>query len=196
VSVDLKQQLRAELALPLRAFIVVYVGRLVPEKHVDSLLGIWDDVRMKLPTAHLLIVGGGPDEQTLREMPVNGVQFTGPVNDAVRYMQASDLFVLPSSTEGLSNSLLEAMSTGLPVLATTVGGTNDVVQHQENGYLIPPDDVESLKAGLETLIDDDALRFRIGANARQRILRDFSLDSVAERLAALYQELLATRDIH
>ncbi len=123
-------------------------------------------------------------------MQVESVQFTGQVDDAVPYFQAADLFVLPSSTEGLSNSMLEAMSCGLPVLATRVGGAPDVIAHGESGYLIPPDDRQALRRGLETLLEDRALRFNLGSNARQRILAEFSLDSVAKRLAALYQRLL------
>jgi glycosyltransferase involved in cell wall biosynthesis len=123
-------------------------------------------------------------------MSVDGTQFTGQVKDAVPYLQAADLFVLPSSTEGLSNSMLEAMSCGLPVLATTVGGAPDVIEHGKNGFLIPPDDVDSLRRGLQTLLADGTLRFTLGSNARARILADFSLDSVADRLAALYERLL------
>lgn len=190
VSEEQKLKLRAELSLPLHARIVVYAGRLVPEKRVDSLLKIWNDMRAKHSDAYLLILGEGPEESRLKEMPVNGVQFTGRVDDAVRYLQAADIFVLPSSTEGLSNSMLEAMSCGLAVLATTVGGAPDVIQHNIHGYLIPPEDVDSLQRGLETLLGDGTLRFTLGAAARKRSLSEFSLDSVAERLAALYHRLL------
>src|SRR6266498_3100420 len=190
ISEDQKLKLRAALSLPPHAPIVVYVGRLVPEKRVDHLLKIWSDVRSKYYDACLLIVGEGAEEHRLKQMHVNGAQFTGQVNDAVPYLQAADLFVLPSSTEGLSNSMLEAMSCGLPVLATTVGGAPDVIQHNVSGFLIPPEDVDSLRSGSETLLGDGSLRFRLGSNARARILSDFSLDSVAERLAALYHYLL------
>ncbi len=190
ISEDQKIKLRAELSLPPHATIVVYVGRLVPEKRVDHLLNIWSDVRSKYFDACLLIVGEGAEEQRLKEMHVSGVQFTGQVQDAVPYLQAADLFVLPSSTEGLSNSILEAMSCGLPVLATTVGGAPDVIQHNVSGYLIPPDDVDALQRGLKTLLGDGALRFTLGSNARARMLSEFSLDSVAERLATLYHRLL------
>jgi glycosyltransferase involved in cell wall biosynthesis len=86
--------------------------------------------------------------------------------------------------------MLEAMSCGLAVLATSVGGAPDVIQHNVSGYLIPPGDIEALQRGLVTLLEDEALRFTLGANARQRILAEFSLDSIARRLAALYQKLL------
>jgi glycosyltransferase involved in cell wall biosynthesis len=190
ISAEEKLQLRARLSLPSDATIVIYVGRLVPEKCVNLLLKIWNDIRQKHSDAHLLIVGEGSEEQTLREMRVEGVQFTGQVNDAVPYLQAADLFVLPSSTEGLSNSMLEAMSCGLPVLATAVGGAPDVIQQKVSGLLIPPDDVDALRIGLKNLLEDAAIRSSLGSNARARILSDFSLDSITQRLAALYRRLL------
>ena len=193
VSEERKRKLRGELSLPLEALIVAYVGRLVPEKRVDHLLKLWHEIQSKHTNARLLIVGEGSEERRLREMYVNGTQFTGQVSDAVPYLQAADLFVLPSSTEGLSNSMLEAMSCGLPVLATTVGGAPDVIEHGVSGYLIPPDDLDSLQSGLQTLLADGTLRFRLGSNARARILSDFSLDTVAERLASLYDRLIHSR---
>lgn len=195
ISEDAKRKLRAKLSLHPDALVAAYVGRLVPEKRVDHLLKIWGEIRSKYPNAVLLIVGDGAEEQRLREMSVSGAQFTGQVEDAVPYLQASDLFVLPSSTEGLSNSMLEAMSCGLPVLATAVGGAPDVIRHDESGYLIPAEDVDSLQRGMETLLGDETLRFRLGSNARARILSDFSLDSVAERLAALYRRLLDRKNL-
>lgn len=190
VSEEEKRKLREKLSLPLSGTLVIYVGRLVPEKRVDHLLKIWNEIRTKYPDACLLIVGEGSEEQRLREMHVDGVQFIGQVNDAIPYLQAADLFVLPSSTEGLSNSMLEAMSCRLPVLATSVGGAPDVIQHNVNGCLIPPDDVDALQNGLEILLADEAFRFTLGSNARARIVSDFSLDSVTERLASLYGRLL------
>jgi glycosyltransferase involved in cell wall biosynthesis len=191
VSEESKLKLRASLSLPEQGRIVMYAGRLVPEKRVDHLLQVWKDVCAKFPLAQLLIVGAGEEQPRLEAMHVEGVQFTGQVEDAVPYLQAADLFVLPSSTEGLSNSMLEAMACGLPVLATRVGGAPDIIEHTQSGWLIPPEDVDSLQQGLETLLGDEALRFSLGSNARQRILSSFSLDFVARRLAGLYQQLLA-----
>jgi glycosyltransferase involved in cell wall biosynthesis len=191
VSADKKQKLRAMLSLPQQSLLVIYTGRLVPEKRVDQLLTVWMKMRAKFPAAYLLIVGEGEERNRLEEMQVDGVQFTGQVEDAVPYMQAADLFVLPSSTEGLSNSMLEAMSCGLPVLATSVGGAPDVIEHQVNGWLIPPEDVDALQVALEMLLGEKALRFSLGSRARQRILSGFSLDSIAKRLAVLYQQMMA-----
>jgi len=187
-----KKRLRDELLLPPNGALVVYLGRLTAEKRVDHLLHIWPDIRAAFPQAHLLIVGTGAEEARLHTQSVSvpGVQFTGQVNNALSYLQVADLLVLPSVTEGLSNSLLEALSTGLPVLATSVGGTPDVISHDVNGYLIPPDDLPALKTGLMTLLAGETLRARLGTEGRQRIIAGFSLDSVAMRLDTLYHSLL------
>jgi glycosyltransferase involved in cell wall biosynthesis len=188
-----KQQLRAQLFLPAEGPLVVYLGRLTFEKRVDHLIRIWPAIRQTFPQAQLIIIGTGPEEQNLRALggSVAGVTFTGQVNDALSYLQAADLFVLPSATEGLSNSLLEAMSSGLPVVATSVGGTPDVITHGENGYLIPPDDLPALTTGLLSLLSDTALCAHLGMQGRSRIQKNFSLDAIATRLTTLYQSLLA-----
>ena len=188
-----KKELRKQLRLPDEGPLIVYLGRLTFEKRVDHLIRIWPTIRESFPQAQLLIVGTGPEEEKLRAQSrtTAGVKFTGQVNEALSYLQASDLFVLPSATEGLSNSLLEAMATGLPVLATSVGGTPDVIAHGENGYLIPPDDLPALQTGLIALLNDPSLCARLGMQARRRIQKDFSLDSIAARLSTLYHDVLA-----
>ncbi|MGZ9165182.1 MAG: glycosyltransferase family 4 protein [Anaerolineales bacterium] len=193
-----KKNLRAELLLSADGPLVLYLGRLTSEKRVDHLISIWPTMRSAFPQAQLLIVGAGPEEPRLRtqSMSIPGVEFTGQVNDPLSYLQAADLFVLPSATEGLSNSLLEAMSTGLPVLATSVGGTPDVITHGENGYLIPPDDPPALETGLIDLLANPSLCAHMGAQGRRRIQTDFSLESVANRLAALYERLGARQTQH
>lgn len=193
VSDSQKNQLRVQLRLPAEGPLIVYLGRLTFEKRVDHLIRIWPTIRATFSQAQLLVVGTGPEEGNLREQSrtVSGVNFTGQVDGALSYLQAADLFVLPSATEGLSNSLLEAMSTGLPVLATSVGGTPDVITHGENGYLIPPDHLPALTAGLITLLSDPALCVRLGTQSRRSIEKNFSLDSIATRLSTLYESLQA-----
>ena len=187
-----KEQLRDELSLPRDAQVVVFVGRFVVEKCVDHLLTLWPEIRLAFPKALLLLIGTGEEEPRLRGMAGPGVQFTGQVEDSARYLQTADLFVLPSSTEGLSVSMLEALSSGLPALVTAVGGAPDVIEHHVNGYLIAPDDLAALKEGLLTLLGDEALRVRLGKNGRDCILANYSLDSVATQLGTLYHNLLNT----
>ena len=193
-SSDQKTQLREQLLIPFHATVIVYLGRLVAEKRVDHLLRIWPQIKTAFPETLLLIIGTGSEETLLQGLAGDGVRFTGQIRDSVRYLKAADLYVSPSSTEGLSLSLLEALSCGLPVLATSVGGARDVIQHNVNGYLIPPEDLSSLKNGLLTLLGDEALRTKLGQGGRQRIISDYSLDSVADKLSDLYTGLIKAKN--
>jgi len=165
----------------------VFVGRISPEKRVDMLLNLWPDVRKKHPEANLLILGSGPETESLQAISPPGVQFIGQVEDVSPYLQVSDLFVLPSQSEGLSNALLESMAAGLASIVTDVGGASDVITHSENGWLVKRDDPDSLLEGIITLFDTPQLRKSLGTAARKSVLEEYSLTQTAQRLAALYR---------
>ena len=184
--------LRARLGLP-DAPLAIYAGRLVPEKCVDGLLAAWALVTRTHPDATLAVLGSGPCEPALRRAAPPGVRFLGDVDDVAPHLRAADLFVLPSRTEGLSNALLEAMATGIAVVATAVGGAVDLIEDGENGRLVPADDREALAGALASLLADGALRQQLGARARARVLADYALPVVAERLTGLYRDLGASR---
>jgi glycosyltransferase involved in cell wall biosynthesis len=170
--------------------VIIYAGRLDPEKRLDLALQAWSRVGKNYPQAGFLLVGAGSSENMLRQIPASRVNFVGRVDVTAPYLQAADIFILPSESEGLSNSLLEAMSTGLAVLATDVGGVRDVIIPGKSGFIIPPNDEPALENGLRQLLADPTLRERLGKSARERILTEFSLASTADKLAALYQSLL------
>ena len=146
-------------------------------------------VRKTHSGANLLILGSGQDEDMLKMRAGSGVLFAGKVENVADYLKASDLFVLPSATEGLSNSLLEAMSTGLAVIATRVGGAVDVIDHQQSGWLVTPDQPASLQNALIALLEDKARRTQYGEKARTRIMQDYALETVASRLRELYERV-------
>lgn len=185
-----KSSLRGALGLP-SGLLAVYTGRLVAEKRVDLLIEAWREVRATHPRARLALLGDGPEAARLRARAGEGVLLLGEKADPSPYLRAADLFVLPSATEGLSNALLEAMSTGLPVVATRVGGAPDVVDEERSGLLVAPGDASGLARALTRLLADDDLRGRMGAAARERIERDFSLDAVAKNWAELYRGVAA-----
>jgi glycosyltransferase involved in cell wall biosynthesis len=141
----------------------------------------------------LLIIGSGEEESSLRQMSGENVQFIGQVEDVVPYLQSSDFFVLPSAAEGLSNALLEALSVGLPCIATAVGGTPDVIVDGVNGLLIAPDKADELRTGLLKLLSDGSMRQRLGVQARETIQARYSLESTADQLASLYMRLAKKR---
>jgi glycosyltransferase involved in cell wall biosynthesis len=146
-------------------------------------------VRAAHPDALLLLLGVGEEEEALKQAAGDGVRFAGRIEEVAPYLQASELFVLPSATEGLSNAQLEAMAAGVPALVTEVGGASDLIQHGQSGWLIPPDDLPALRAALLTLLGDEGLRARLGAQGRERVAGDYALPVIADRLRALYRRL-------
>ena len=185
-----KKALRSRLALPAEARIVIFVGRLAPEKRVDLLTGIWRSVRQAVPRALLLILGSGPEEAGLKQRASDGVLFLGSQPDVTPYLQAADLFVLPSAAEGLSLALLEALACGLPVIATSVGGNPEVIRHLETGWLTPPDDPPALTEAIVTLLEDEKLQSKLRENARAHAVQNYSLVKMADRLLDLYRQVL------
>lgn len=182
-----REEVRSRLGL--QGPVAVYTGRLVPEKQVDLLLSTWPAVRSTHPHATLLILGSGEELQRLQAMAGPGIQFPGRVDDVIPYLQAADLFVLPSATEGLSNALLEAMAVGVPPVATAVGGAPDLITSGENGLLVPAGDTEALQGAILSLLANPARLPSMGARARERVVSDYSLQSVADRLRGLYGRL-------
>jgi glycosyltransferase involved in cell wall biosynthesis len=169
--------------------LTVFAGRLTAEKKVDHLVKIWPIVRAKHPQAELLIIGEGEEGPGLKRLAKEGVSFLGSVDDVSPYLQAADLFVLPSATEGLSNALLEAMSTGLPVVATAVGGAPDLINHKENGWLISPGDMVDLREAILKILGNEQFRNKLGEQAREKIVNEFDLSLVASKLRDLYISL-------
>jgi glycosyltransferase involved in cell wall biosynthesis len=186
-----KTALREALGIK-SGLVTVFAGRLSAEKKVDHLIKIWPIVREKYPQAELLIIGEGEESPSLKRLAADGVSFLGSVDDVSPYLQAADLFILPSITEGLSNALLEAMSTGLPVIATSVGGATDLINHMENGWLISPGNLSDLLEAVLDMLGNEQLRKRLGEKARERILNEFDLNLVASRLKDLYLSLART----
>jgi glycosyltransferase involved in cell wall biosynthesis len=139
---------------------------------------------------------------TLERAAAPGVRLLGASRDVRAELHAADVFVLPSWTEGMSNSLLEAMATGIEVVATQVGGTVELTQGGRLAHLVPPGDVASLAAAVSAALcaalpDDREPRVPyladMAAARRQRVLRDFSLETTARRLGAVYGGLVDQR---
>jgi glycosyltransferase involved in cell wall biosynthesis len=171
----------------------IFVGRLVREKGLHTLLEAWAVGFGSSATTRLRLVGGGPLEANLRARAKtlgigNAVEFLGHREDIQDLIHASDFGVLPSVIEGLSNTLLECMACGLPVIASRISGSEDFVVPGRNGWLFPAGDVAALAACLR---DAAALsgerRGELGFEARQTVLANASLDSVVDRLVALYR---------
>jgi glycosyltransferase involved in cell wall biosynthesis len=194
-----RNQIRAELSVRPEDKVVTFVGRLVHAKGLDWLLEIWKIVAGADERARLLIVGDGPERPNLSARAEalgieKTVTFAGRQEDVYKFFAASDLFVLPSRLEGISNSLLEAMSQGLPVVAADdrLGGNRSVITDRRGGLIIPLGDTESFARSILTLLQDDGFCRQMGRQARQRIEEAFSIASVTRRYLEVYQELLGT----
>lgn len=192
-----RDRIRAELSWGPEAKVVTFVGRLVHAKGVDWLLDIWKIVSDVEKQARLLIVGDGPDRPALSARAAalgirDAVTFVGRQDDVYRFLAASDVFVLPSRLEGISNALLEAMSQGLPVVAADdqLGGNRSVITEQGGGIIIPLGDTETFAQSLLALLRDQRLRTEMGRWARQNVEESFSIESVARRYVEVYHELL------
>jgi glycosyltransferase involved in cell wall biosynthesis len=174
---------------------VVFTGRLHPQKNLPLLLNAWAEVARRSP-ANLILVGPGSDREALMELSrslgiADRVQFVGAVPSPAEHLRAADLFVLPSVAEGMSNSLLEAMATGLPCVVSGVGGNTDLIAPGTTGLLVPEPTPEAWSAALLSLLNDPDEARRLGRNALARVESDYSLRAVVDRYVALYREMIA-----
>ena len=190
-----EQAIRAELRGELRGVdgrpIVLTLARLVPQKGIGYLI----EAAARVPDALFAIAGDGPERSVLEEKAEacgvsDRVVFLGHRGDAPALLASCDLFVLPSLYEGLPVSVLEAMASGRPVIATGVGGTNEAVQAECTGLVVPPADPEALARAIRRLLGDRALAQRLGAEAQRRVRREFSNDVMAAGVEGVYREAL------
>jgi glycosyltransferase involved in cell wall biosynthesis len=183
---------RAALGLRPDALVLATVARFDPVKRLEVLVRAVPLLVARVPEAQLLIVGDGPERDTLRALartlaPGDGVVFAGAIPDAARVLPVVDLYVTASRREGLPLAVLEAMACGLPVLATAAPGHVDAVEPEVTGRLVPLDDAPGLAAAAALLLRDPALRARMGRAGRERVERHFSHARVLAEVADLYR---------
>ena len=169
---------------------LIFVGRLAPVKGIRVLFDALDDLFLRIPNLRLTLVGDGPDRDRLeREAARLGdrVRFTGYLSQAevAEALAEHDICVLPSFAEGVPVILMEAMASGLPVIATQVAGVGELVEQGVSGLLAPPGDVKTLRRHIEALANDATLRFQMGQSGREKVLSDFVSIDEARRLALL-----------
>jgi sugar transferase (PEP-CTERM/EpsH1 system associated) len=181
--------------------VVGTVGRLQPVKDQATLIrAIALAVRRRKALRsrlRLAVIGDGPLHEQLRELLVSeGIEdiawLPGSIDQIPDLLRALDVFVLPSLNEGISNTVLEAMASRLPVLATAVGGNAEVVDDGRTGHLFPPHDVETLSRMIEEYVDQPALREAHAAESRRRAVESFDLSLMVERYRAVYTTMLTT----
>jgi glycosyltransferase involved in cell wall biosynthesis len=192
-SVD-REGIRGSLGFAPEHTVAAVVARLEPQKGQDVVLEVASRLRDRFPALRWLLVGGGGAEAALRADAerrnlADRVVFTGFRTDSADLLRAADLSVLVSTKEGLSNTLLESLAAGLPVIASRVGGNAEVVT-AGGGLLVPPRDADALAAAVELVAADPAGAARMGARGREYVRREFTVGRMAEQTTALYEELL------
>jgi sugar transferase (PEP-CTERM/EpsH1 system associated) len=183
---------RRMLGLNEADLVIGTVGRLVPVKNQDLLLRALAQLRQRGLTFRAVIVGDGPLRSTLQQAAASCgigdcVRLAGHHENIPDALAAMDIFVLSSDSEGLSNTIVEAMAAGLPVVATHVGGADELVSHGVTGLLAPPRDPEALAAALEELASDPARRHLFGAEARRTATTRFSVERMVNDYAQMYR---------
>jgi len=193
--------LREDLHLERRK-VVVSVARLVPIKNVRLLVEAIAIVRERVPNVHLLIVGDGPERTSVRALVgelglVDCVTFTGqlPHRDTPPCYRTADVFALSSDFDNSPNAVLEAMASGLPVVATDGGGVREFVG-VGGGLLVPPGDAAALAKALERYLTDASWARAVGAHNRRTASAEFSWPASARQLLAVYERVVAARRNH
>ena len=175
--------------------LVLYVGRLSPEKNPLGLLDAWAAVDARAREGALLaIVGEGPDREQVHARArspnlANIVHLAGQRGDVTTWYRAADLYVISSINEGLSNSMIEALASGLPVVSTRVSGSSVLVDSPAAGVVADVADVEGLAGAIGALLGDESKRVRLGDNARRKFETHFMLETLTRKMILLYEEL-------
>jgi len=175
--------------------IILTVGRLAEEKGHCYLIQAVPEVLKAHPNAHFVFAGSGPIEKQLRDLAVRtehaeNIHFPGFVDNIPELLGVADIFVLPSLREGMPIALLEAMAAGLPVVATNIAGTEEVIDSSDVGVLVLPRNVGALAKAISSFLECPESAAASGAAAKQRVTTAFSAERQALEYDALYSQLL------
>lgn len=189
---------RLELGIKKNEVLILSVGRLVYQKGHEYLIQAMQSLVQDFRQARIVICGEGPLRKQLEaqidRLSLGGlVQLVGNRMDIDRILDGADIFALPSRWEGLPVALLEAMDSGLPVVATRVEGVEEVIHNGAHGLLVPPEDARALAEALRALLAAPNLRRRLGKAAQARMRESYTTDIMCEKYLALMQNLLQSR---
>jgi len=196
-----EDRFRVRKELEVDGFVWLAVGRFEPPKDYPTMLHAFARVVHNNPNAMLLIAGDGPLRKDMETMAQEfgikeQVKFLGIRRDIPQLMNAADAYVMSSSWEGMPMVLLEASATGLPIVATDVGGNREIVLEGKTGFLAPPGNPEALALAMVRLMDlPEEKRLEMGRKAREHVAEHFSLEKVVDLWEALYEELLRRKRV-
>ena len=196
LALDDQEDMRSKLGLKEDQVIILFVGRLVPVKGVELLLRVAEEVLTTYPGVRFLIVGDGPLRGLVADVCKKnpGVIYLGYRENIPSIMRISDILVLPSVSEGLPFVILEAGHMGLAVVATDVGAVPDLIINGKTGLLVNRGSFKQLVKALSLLIEDEALRKRLGMNLKKHIETYCRWDKVVDEYEKLYERILENRE--
>jgi len=186
---------RIQRIIPASTIVVGTIAELTPNKRLEDLIDAFMIAQEAVRSRRMIlcIIGAGEEKQALarRVLETAGalrkeIFFLGFIPDASDYLRGFDLFVLPSSKEGLPYILMEAMSAGLPIIATSVGGVPDLIADKTDGILVSPRRPDAIAEAIVGIVRDPAHAFALGAHAREKIKKVASLDDMVKKTAELY----------
>ncbi len=177
-----KKLIKKELDIPVESIVIGYCGRLSKEKNLNTLRRAYSRLKEKYKNLFLLIVGDGLKQEAEKFKELKDTKVTGFINNVNYYLQAMDIFVLPSLTETTSLATIEAMSTSLPVLVTRVGYIKEYILNKYNGMFFPKKNEYILRKKIEYLINSPELRKKLGENARETIIQKFNWEKTVVKI--------------
>jgi glycosyltransferase involved in cell wall biosynthesis len=186
---------RQEFGIEEDTFTIAAAGQLIPRKGHRYLLEAVADLLPRKPPVRLIIFGDGYLNNQLRAQAASlglggTVQFAGFRDDLDEFIACFDLLVHPALSEGLGVAALKAAAAGVPVVGFDAGGLSEAVVHRKTGLLVPPENAEQLGNAITTLIDDEPLRREMSVAGKERMQKEFSIDTMADKHVALYESVL------
>jgi len=191
-----RAEARASLQVPESARLLVCVGHLTRIKGIDVLIQAAERLGSDDPDLHVRVAGRGAEREALeRQLAAAGLaarfRLLGHHDDIQGLLEAADLFVLPSRSEGQPNAVIEAMAMGLPVVATNVGGVPEVARHEVEALLVSPEDPAALADACAQVLADPGFAERLSRAGRQRARESFDVARMVERYGRLYEQVAA-----
>ncbi|NJL54240.1 glycosyltransferase family 4 protein [bacterium] len=190
---DEREACRAEFGFKPEDVVFGFTGRIEPVKRLDLMLRAFATLYPENPNARLLLAGIGGQMDELKALAAelgvtDGVTWAGWRSDVPRLLAAMDVYVQSSANEGLSLSILEAMSAGKAVVATDVGGAHEIIEQQSNGIIVPPEELEPLARAMQDVFHNDAKRAAMGSAGQALVERDFNVQRMTSDYDQLYRK--------